>query len=167
MLARWVRSDVELQGPRSRTSQTAFPTTFLADLRPQQKDALSSLNLGKGRIVPPSGANSGSRTLALARAAKAKKREQRLKLERIQRRSTFARGRVAPERGLNGAFAMLPESGLVWTVLRAIWAIRNALFELRRRQSGGQEVLRRLRRGDGESLCPVRRKQSYRQAILR
>jgi class 3 adenylate cyclase len=35
---------------------------------------------------------------------------------------------------------MLPETNLVWTV-RAIWGIRNALFEVRRRKSGRQEVL--------------------------
>ena len=43
--------------------------------------------------------------------------------------------RTSPGRALNVtltlAFAMLPETGLVWTVLRAIGGIRNALFEVR------------------------------------
>jgi hypothetical protein len=39
------------------------------------------------------------------------------------------------------AFAMLPERGLVWTVLRAIGGIRNALFEVRDRKHDGEEVL--------------------------
>jgi hypothetical protein len=36
---------------------------------------------------------------------------------------------------------MLPERGLVWTVLRAIGGIRNALFEVRDRKHDGEEVL--------------------------
>jgi hypothetical protein len=41
------------------------------------------------------------------------------------------RGSVALFNGAKSTLAMFPETNLVWTVLRAIWGIRNALLQVR------------------------------------